>query len=129
LRGGALITFTSKGSFKNTEAFLRRAKKSEVKAVLDKYGQEGVNALALATPTDSGETAHSWTYEITHKPGRYAIVFRNTHVVNGTPVAILIQYGHATRTGGYVEGRDYINPVIRPLFDKIANDVWKAVTG
>lgn len=123
-----MISFQSKGSFKKTEDFLERMSKQEIFSTLDRYAREGVQALANATPTDSGETANSWSYEITKQKGRYAITFYNSHVVAGRPIAILIQYGHATGTGGYVEGRDYINPVILPLFDKIANDVWKAVT-
>lgn len=122
------LVFTSKGSFKKTEDFLERMSKESIFIVLDKYGQEGVRALAQATPTRSGLTAESWTYEIVQKHGRHAIIFHNTNLQDGVPVAILIQYGHATGTGGYVEGYDYINPIIRPLFDRIANDVWKAVT-
>lgn len=122
-----MLTVTSKGSFKQTEAFLERMKKEDIFAVLDSYGRKGVDLLASATPTESGLTAASWYYEVVHKLGRHAIIFHNSHVVSGEPIAILIQYGHATGTGGYVEGRDFINPVIRDLFNEIANDVWKAV--
>ena len=122
------ITIESKGSFKNTERFLSRMKTGEIFAALDRYGQVGVAALATVTPVDSGETANSWTYTVTKKRGAYSIIWRNTHVVAGQPVAILLQYGHGTGTGGYVQGRDFINPAIRPIFDQIANEVWKAVT-
>ena len=123
-----MITFEDKGSFKGLEEFLKRNSKGEVFAKLEQYAQEGVAALAAATPTDSGLTAASWTYEVQRKVGRYSIIFKNTHVVSGVNVAILIQYGHGTGTGGYVEGYDYINPIIIPLFQRIADDVWKEVT-
>lgn len=121
------ITIKSKGTFKKTEDFLERMKRKEIFASLDKYGSEGVAALRNATPVEHGLTAASWTYEVTHSFGKHKLIFRNTNMADGIPVAILIQYGHATGTGGYVQGRDYINPVIRPLFDRIASDVWKAV--
>jgi hypothetical protein len=124
-----LITFTSKGSFRKTEAFLDRMKKGDVFRVLDRYGRQGVTALSSATPRRSGATANAWYHEVVHGSGRHAIIFHNSNVHNGAVIAILIQYGHGTGTGGYVVGRDYINPVIRPLFDKIADDVWKAVKG
>lgn len=95
---------------------------------LNRYGQIGVQALAAATPRDSGETAASWTYEIKRAPGSYSIVWGNTHMAANQPVAILLQYGHGTGTGGYVQGRDYINPAIQPIFDQIAAEAWKAVT-
>ena len=94
---------------------------------LEKYGQLGVDALASATPRASGETAHCWVYKIEHKKGQVSIVWSNTNVVDGAVIAVLIQYGHGTGTGGYVQGRDYINPAIRPIFDKISNDVWEKV--
>ncbi len=122
-----MIVVQSKGSFNKTEAFLRSMKNMDVLTILDKYGRIGVDALASATPRDSGITASSWVHTIEKKGARYSIVWRNTNVVSGLPVAILIQYGHGTGTGGYVEGTDYINPVIRPLFDKIADEVWEMV--
>lgn len=122
-----MINISGSGSFKKTEQFLARMKTGVVFSILDKYGRIGCDALASATPTDSGLTAQSWTYEVTKKRGQYAIVFHNTNVNTGIPVAILIQYGHATTSGGWVEGIDYINPVIRPLFDTIAEDVWREV--
>ena len=123
-----IISIKSKGSFKKTEAFLALMKSEEIFAALDRYGREGVNALSNATPVDSGITAESWSYEVVRQRGRHALIFHNTHMVDGRPIAILLQYGHGTGTGGYVQGRDYINPVIRPLFDRIANEVWRAVT-
>ncbi|MDD6486624.1 MAG: hypothetical protein PUF61_06765, partial [Spirochaetales bacterium] len=95
---------------------------------LDKFGQAGVDALAAATPKDSGKTASCWYYEITHRNGSSSISFHNSNIQNGVPIAIILQYGHGTRNGGYVQGRDYINPAIRPLFDKIADNAWKEVT-
>lgn len=94
---------------------------------LDNYGKQGVDALAAATPIESGLTAQSWRYEVVKRKRGYSLVWRNTNVVSGVPVAILIQYGHATGTGGWVEGIDYINPVILPLFEKIADEIWKEV--
>lgn len=122
------MSYKASGSFDNVEAFLNRMSKEQMFASLNAYGQEGVAALARATPVDSGLTAESWTYEVVNKLGQHELIFHNTHMVSGVNVAILIQYGHGTGTGGYVVGRDYINPVILPLFEKIANDVWKAVT-
>lgn len=121
-----MISFTSKSSGK-TETYLSRLKSGDYMSVLNKYGQMGVDALASATPIDSSRTANSWSYEIERKRGRFKLIFRNSNMAGGSPVAILIQYGHGTGTGGYVQGRDYINPVIRPLFDRIANDVWREV--
>jgi hypothetical protein len=123
-----MIEIKSKGSFKKTDSFLRRMAKADIFSSLESYGQRGVDALSNATPRDSGLTAESWTFEVTHKRGLYSIVWHNTHVVEGRPIAILLQYGHGTGTGGYVQGRDYINPAIKPIFDQIAADVWKVVT-
>lgn len=115
------------GSTANLESMLKRAKDGSIFEALSKYGQEGVNALAAATPVDSGETASSWTYEVIKDGKSWSIVWGNTNIVNGTPVAVLLQYGHGTRTGGYVQGRDFINPAIAPVFERIASDAWKAV--
>lgn len=123
-----MIEISSSGSTDKTEKFLTTLTRGDIFATLDKYGQEGVNALATATPVDTGLTAESWTYEVIRDRSGWSIVWRNTNVAAGRPVAILLQYGHGTGTGGYVAGRDYINPVIRPLFDRIANDIWKVVT-
>lgn len=123
-----MITFTQRGSFKNTEEYLRHLQTAELFAVLEKYGSIGVAALSNATPKDTGLTAASWYYDIEQRPGYYSIRWHNSHVEKGLPIAILIQYGHGTGTGGYVEGRDYINPAIRPIFDEMANEAWKEVT-
>jgi hypothetical protein len=123
-----MFSLSSNGSFKNLENFLRKAAKFDIQSVLEAGGAEGVAALANATPTESGLAAHSWSYEVTKDGSSYTITWLNTDVENGFPVAIMLQYGYGTGTGGYVQGRDYINPALRPIFDKIANDVWKAVT-
>ena len=122
------IEITQKGSFNNTEMYLRRLKSSDLYAVLNKYGSLGVAALSNATPVRSGLTAASWSYEIVQRRGYYSIRWHNSNVHDGIPIAILIQYGHGTRTGGYVQGRDYIMPAIRPIFDQMANDAWREVT-
>lgn len=119
----------SKGSFKKTQSFLDSVMKKDIYGQLDHYAQLGVIALSSATPTDSGVTANSWYYEIKRTKSSITIVWKNSHVVAGAPIAILLQYGHGTGTGGYVEGRDYINPAIKPVMDQIASDVWKVVTG
>lgn len=123
-----LITFKHKGDFSNLTRFLERAKEVVHMGDLDKYGRAGVEALASATPVDSGETANSWYYEITNSNGSAKITFNNSNVQNGVPIAIILQYGHGTGTGGWVEGRDYINPAIQPIFDEIANNAWREVT-
>ena len=123
-----MITFRHKGDFSKLTSFLEKAKEAVHLGALDKYGREGVVALASATPVDSGETAKSWSYEIIHENGRSTINFCNSNINQGVPIAIILQYGHGTGTGGWVEGRDYINPAIQPIFDKIANDAWKEVT-
>lgn len=122
------ISFDFKGDLKNTEKFLTRMSRGDIFTALEKYGNQGVAALATATPKESGETANSWTFEIKQSRGGATITWLNTHVNNGSNIAILLQYGHGTGTGGYVQGRDYINPALRPVFDKIAEDVWKEVT-
>lgn len=124
----AAINFKVTGSFDKTETYLHKLQKADFLAILEKYGAEGVRSLANVTPIDSGTTRDAWSYDVVHRFGSSQLIFYNENVEEGRPVAILIQYGHGTRNGGYVEGRDYINPVILPLFDKIANDVWKAVT-
>lgn len=122
------ITVEASGSFGNTVRFLQKMARGEIQQILNKYGPIGVAALSAATPTDTGETAHSWTYEITRAKGGYSIVWKNTHVVNGANIAILLQYGHGTGTGGYIQGRDYINPAMRPIFDQMLADIRRAVT-
>lgn len=125
---GGMIQVESKGSFQNTENFLNYMTKDDIFTSLSTYGEIGVQALASATPIDTGLTANSWTYEVVKDGSSWSIIWSNTNVVAGTPVAILLQYGHGTGTGGYVEGRDYINPALRPVFDEIADEVWKVVT-
>lgn len=123
-----MISFTSSGSFKNIEAFLNKMKRREMFDSIDALAREGVTALANATPVDSGVTAASWSYDIQRAGDSCTIVWNNTHVVDGRPIVIMLQYGHGTGTGGYVQGRDFINPAIKPVFDRIADKVWKAVT-
>lgn len=123
-----MITFKHKGDFSNLTRFLERAKEVVHMGDLDKYGRAGVEALASATPVDSGETANSWYYEITNSNGSAKITFNNSNIQNEVPIAIILQYGHGTGTGGWVEGRDYINPAIQPIFDEIANNAWREVT-
>ena len=123
-----MISFVLSGSFDKTESFLKAMQKLNVEGILDACGREGVSALSSATPVSSGLTAHSWNYKIGQKGGVYFISWNNTDVENGFPVAIMLQYGYGTGTGGFVQGRDYINPAIRPIFDKIASNVWKVVT-
>lgn len=121
------ISFESSGSFKNTERFLSRMSKGDIFKALDKHGAAGVAALKSATPRDSGVSAASWSYKVEKNGKSYSIEWRNSHKVAGVPLVILLQYGHGTGTGGYVRGRDFINPAIKPIFDRIANDVWREV--
>ncbi len=123
-----MISFVIGGSFKNMESFLRSVSKLDILSLLKASGQQGVNALSKATPIDTELTAHSWGFEVFGSGGKYTIVWTNSDVENGFPVAIMLQYGYGTGTGGYVQGYDYINPAIRPIFDQIADRVWKAVT-
>lgn len=123
-----MISVTVSGSFQHVEDFLHRMLRQEQLAGLAKYGPIGVSALAAATPIDDSDTAAAWEYTIVQKKGYYSIRWHNTNVQSGTPIAVLIQYGHGTRNGGHVPGRDYINPAIRPIFDQIAADMWKVVT-
>ena len=123
-----MITFRQKGDFSKLTKFLERAKESVHLGDLDKYGREVVAALASATPVDTGLTANSWHYKIEQRSGSVSIVFYNSNIQNGVPIAIILQYGHGTRNGGWVQGRDYINPAIQPVFDKITEDAWREVT-
>lgn len=123
-----MITFRQKGDFSKLTSFLEKAKESVKLGDLDKYGREGVAALASATPKDSGLTASSWSYKIENSNGKVSINFYNSNIQNGVPIAVILQYGHGTGTGGWVQGRDYINPAIRPIFDKIADNAWREVT-
>lgn len=122
-----MIRFRQKGDFSKATGFLEKAKHVVRQGLLDRYGREGVKALHSATPTDTGLTASSWYYKIVNRSGFAKITFCNSNIQNGVPIAILLQYGHGTRNGGWVEGRDYINPAIRPIFDKLANDAWEEV--
>jgi hypothetical protein len=123
-----MISFSSSGDFSNLERFLARIQRGDLYSRLSSYGDEGVAALAKATPKDTGKTAQSWSYEIKIDKDTASIIWGNDEIIDGRPIAILLQYGHGTGTGGYVSGRDYINPTLRPIFDRIANDVWKEVT-
>ena len=123
-----MFSLSSSGSTDRTEKWLKKLADGEIFNALQRYGQEGVNALAAATPVESGQTANSWYYEIIQNGSSWSIVWGNSYVVAGTPVAILLQHGHGTGTGGYVQGRDYINPALRPIFDQIAAEAWKVVT-
>ena len=123
-----MITFRHKGDFSKFTKYLERAKEVAKLGVLDKYGREGVAALASATPVETGKTAASWYYKIENKDGRAIISFFNSNIQNGVPIAVILQYGHGTGTGGWVEGRDYINPAIQPIFDKIVESAWREVT-
>lgn len=130
----SMITFKSKGDFSKATRWLERAKEYFHVGDLDKYGRAGVAALAEATPKDSGLTAASWYYEIKNEKGRATITFLNSNTVGvggryEVPLAIILQYGHATKNGGWVEGIDYVNPAIRPIFEAIADEAWKEVTG
>lgn len=123
-----MISFNVDGDFKTTEDLLKKLQKLNVLEIMRSCGEDGVSALSAATPMDSGLTAGSWSYDVQVNGGVYSISWTNTDVENDFPVAIMLQYGYATGTGGYVQGRDYINPAMRPIFDRIANRVWKAVT-
>jgi hypothetical protein len=123
-----MIGVKTSGSFDHILKFLNRSAKQDSIGNLDSYGERGVRALQAATPKESGETAAQWAYRIVRESGRVRIEWYNTHEEDGSNIAILLQYGHGTGTGGWVEGRDYINPAMRPVFDKIASDVWKEVS-
>ena len=123
-----MIRFRQKGDFSKTTHFLKRAKDKVYLEDLDKYGRQGVAALASATPIDSGKTASSWYYKIENTKESAKITFYNSNVQNGVSIAIILQYGHGTRNGGWVEGRDYINPAVQPIFDRIVDDAWREVS-
>lgn len=123
-----MISFKQRGSFKNIFDFLRKSPDIELENILNEYGQLGVEALSSATPVLTGETASSWGYEIVARRGRSSIHWTNSNVNKGVPIAVILQYGHGTKNGGYVQGRDYINPAIGPIFDMIANKAWEEVT-
>lgn len=122
-----MISFSSQGDFSKTIKFLKKSTNTDILRVLDKFGKEGVEALSKATPVDSSLTANSWSYKISSSKGKTFISWHNSNVINGIPVAIILQYGHGTQNGGWIEGRDYINPSIRPIFDKISEQILKEV--
>lgn len=123
-----MISIKQKGDFKKTERFLKKSLGRDYRKVLEKYGEYGVEALSAATPVDSGETASSWYYEIVQKDSSMSVVWKNRNVQKGVNIAVILQYGHGTRNGGYVEGRDYINPALRPIFEALAEAAWKEVS-
>lgn len=122
------ISFRHKGNFLKTEKLLKKSIGRDYLKVLDQYGRYGVQALSDATPVESGVTASSWSYSIIQNKDNVSIIWKNSNVNKGVNIAIILQYGHATRNGGYVEGRDYINPALRPIFDKLAESAWREVT-
>lgn len=123
-----MITFSHQGDFSSTEKFLKKAAKADFMKNLEKYGRMGVEALRSATPSRTGKTAASWGYEIERSGSTFTIYWTNSNKNGNVNIAVILQYGHGTGTGGYVKGRDYINPAIRPVFDKIAEEAWKEVT-
>lgn len=122
-----MITFRQKGDFSKATKYFEKLKQASAVQILEKYGQAGVAALASATPVDTGLTSKSWYYTIKRQNGTIYLNFCNSNVNKGVPIAIILQYGHGTRNGGWVEGRDYINPAIQPIFEQIAQQAWKEV--
>ena len=122
-----VVMFRQKGNFKRTSDFLKRASSLNLDAILNQYGAEGVTALRNATPKKTGTTANSWHYAIQKDADRITITWSNSNIVDGVPIAVILQYGHGTRNGGYVQGVDYINPAMKPIFDKIAQRAWEEV--
>lgn len=123
-----MITVTSKGDFKKTRRFLKNAEKENTMSILQKYAQVGLEALTAATPVDSGQTANSWYYKITNRGHLYYLTFCNSNVEDGAKIAVILDLGHGTSNGGYVQGRNYIRPAILPIFDDIAISAWKEIT-
>ena len=123
-----MFKLTSRQEGKKTEDFLKKAKELQIESVLNKYGSKGVQALAAATPVDSGRTASSWGYELERTGNGWSIHWTNDNINKNVNIAVILQYGHGTGTGGYVAGRDYINPAIAPIFEEIANEAWKEIT-
>lgn len=122
-----VISFVQHGDFKKSLTFMTRARSRNVRGILEKYGQRGVEALAIATPKETGNTAASWSYEIKMDDNGATLCWKNANIVDGVAIAVILQYGHGTRNGGYVEGTDYINPVTKVLFDEIAAELWREV--
>ena len=123
-----MITLSQKGDFKRVTGWLERIKEITRLGILNKYGEKGVAALSAATPVDSGKTAASWSYDIQNNGSSATISFKNSNINKGVNIAIILQYGHGTGTGGWVQGRDYINPAIQPIFDELVEEVWEEVT-
>lgn len=123
-----MIVLKTTGKLKKTEKFLSKMSKFDIRRILNKYGEEGVNALAENTPVRSGETASSWRYKVNINNGIATVTWSNTHVEKGVNIAIILQYGHGTRNGGYVQGIDYINPALKPVFNALAEEAWMEVT-
>lgn len=130
LEDNGMIKIRCRGNYNKTEKFLKDAKDlNELRQVMEKYGREGVAALSALTPIDSGETASSWEFEVIQEDDGISLVFNNNSTTKtGIPIAILLQYGHGNGRGGYVRGRDFINPAIQPIFDRLADEAWKEVT-
>ena len=124
-----MISVKVRGDFEKFDKFMERLASAIKLGKLDRFGRDGVAALQSVTPVDTGNTRDSWSYRIVHQPGRVKIQFLNSNIQNGVPIAIILQMGHGTGTGGWVEGKDYINPAIRPVFDQILEFAWKEVTG
>ena len=122
------ITLKSKGNFERLSSYLEKASKGVRRQIVERFGEQGVEALRSATPVDTGKTADSWYYEIEDKRGSLVLSFHNRNIQNGVPIAIILQYGHGTGSGGFVAGRDYINPAIQPVFTKLAEEAWKEVS-
>lgn len=122
-----MIGFKQKGDFSKTERYLQKNKNINIRNIIEKYGEKGVAALSSATPVDTGKTSSSWYYDISQTNTGITISFNNSNINKGVPIAIILQYGHGTRNGGWVEGRDYINPAIQPIFDEIALKAWEEV--
>ena len=122
-----MIRFTSKGDWSKTKEFLKRDREQTIRMIAERYAKQGVNALSSATPYDSGLTSESWSYEIVSNKSQTNIYFNNSNFNDGVPIAVILQYGHGTRNGGYVEGIDYINPALAPIFNEIAENAWKEV--
>lgn len=123
-----MIGIRHTGNYSNTRSFLEKNTKNTILSKLEQFGNEGVMLLSAATPKESGKTASSWEYAISNNSGKYTLSWKNSNIVNGTVIAVLIQYGHATVDGTYVPGNDYINPTMRPLFDRISNTLFKEVS-
>lgn len=124
-----MISVKTTGNFNKTENMLKRSLNYTKRINLDKYGERGVEALRQATPKDTGETSGAWYYKIENTAGKVSLTFHNSNIQNGVPIAIILQYGHGTKNGGWVEGYDYINPALRPIFNELAEAAWREVKG